>query len=730
MPRSTIAARRSPLAIAAVLLIGLATAAPAAGRTYNVYGLGQNGAGCLGWSAYTNAATKFTQYKSCTEWYTEARSRTAYAYGDLAGAAMRAPTGTVFTGFALDAQVTMDTRNGGPGFTWRMDSCPSSGSCTARTVVNRSAARSRYVIGTLASQSSLSGRAIHFRLYCHQLGGCDHASNTSRPAFANHFNSHAVIDDYTRPRIASMSGVSTGWNSGPLRLTYSAGDVGGGVERVGLAVDGGLPQSISHSCLRVPGGGYRSPTPCAATGSGSFPVNAGGTRLADGAHSLTVTTHDAAGNTSGAQRSFKVDNHAPGTPADLSLSGGQAWRSTNGFDVSWRNPPQGGGAPVVAAYYKVGSPPASPSDGRRIPGTDIERLTNIMVPRSGDYPLYVWLQDAAGNSDHGSAQMVHARLDAETPSVAFHSALDPSNPTEIRAAVRDAVSGILLGSIEFRPFGGREWRQLDTRREGGDLVAAFPDDRLPRATYEFRARVADRAGNVAVTYRKENGRPMILDSPLRVDTRIRTGISSQGSKPRRTLTLWYGRRAGLRGRLATTEGVPLSDAPVTVRARVAGRHIYRTLGQAVTSRGGGFSFRIPRGPSRRFVVSFGGTRILRPTAGLARLRVRARATLRLSPKRLRVGRRLVFRGRVRGSRLHVPRRGKLVQVQFRDGRHWRPAIRLGRTNRAGRFRISYRFRRITRPTRIRFRILVPAEGGWPFETGWSRTRRVDVYPKH
>jgi len=42
--------------------------------------------------------------------------------------------------------------------------------------------------------------------------------------------------------------------------------------------------------------------------------------------------------------------------------------------------------------------------------------------------------------------------------------------------------------------------------------------------------------------------------------------------------------------------------------------------------------------------------------------------------------------------------------------------------------IRYRFRRISRPTRIYFRILVPAEGAWPYATGASRVRTAFVRP--
>ena len=102
--------------------------------------------------------------------------------------------------------------------------------------------------------------------------------------------------------------------------------------------------------------------------------------------------------------------------------------------------------------------------------------------------------------------------------------------------------------------------------------------------------------------------------------------------------------------------------------------------------------------------------------------------MRLEPRNLRRGGTITFRGRVGLFRAHVPPAGKLIQIQYLDGRKWRPAVKLGHTGRRGRFAIRYRFRRISRPTRIYFRILVPAEGGWPYATGASRVRTAYVRP--
>jgi hypothetical protein len=72
----------------------------------------------------------------------------------------------------------------------------------------------------------------------------------------------------------------------------------------------------------------------------------------------------------------------------------------------------------------------------------------------------------------------------------------------------------------------------------------------------------------------------------------------------------------------------------------------------------------------------------------------------------------------------VPRRGKLVVLQGRQaGRGWR-TIADGRSDRRGRFRLSYRFSGAAGTFSVRAR--VPADAGYPYATGVSRAVRVRV----
>jgi hypothetical protein len=148
----------------------------------------------------------------------------------------------------------------------------------------------------------------------------------------------------------------------------------------------------------------------------------------------------------------------------------------------------------------------------------------------------------------------------------------------------------------------------------------------------------------------------------------------------------------------------------------------------VTDGNGHYATRLPRGPSREVRVTFAGNRSLQPATDVVRLLVRGWASLELRPRSLQRGGTISFRGRVGLFRAPMPAAGKLIQIQYLDGRRWRPAVKLGHTDGRGRFAIRYRFRRISRPTRIYFRILVPAEGGWPYATGSSAVRIARVRP--
>jgi hypothetical protein len=709
--------------VTALLVAAIAPAAASAG-TFHVYGLGSGGAGCPnGWQGQTFSPAKFRQTDYCTRWEIQStRDGTPLARDEFAGASMFAGEGARFTGFSIRSWG--EARNGA---IWKMAMCATAfAGCTSHFPQAGTWNDTEFQLGTLMpGGSAIEARHLWAGVSC-QASSCADSAADGRAVQVHHSESHAVVDDYTPPGAPALSGVSTGWNSGEHRLAYSASDAGSGVASVTLTVDGSLHRTTAHSCARLPAGGYQQPVPCLTSTGGDFALNEPG-QLADGRHALTVTARDAGGEAGAATQEFWVDNSAPGHPLDLAVVGGDGWRGSNDFALTWQSPDQGSGSPIAAAYYRVGEPPTTPTDGMRVDGSGLTQIAGLRAPGDGEWGAYVWLIDEAGNASHLASASEQLRLDSTAPALAFADERDPHNPAEVRVTASDAHSGVAGGRIEIRRRGLADWRELETRREGTELVATIPDERLERGTYELQATASDAVGNSATTGRRADGREMALDLPLRGDTRISAGLSRGARGARSAIRVGYRRSAWLRGVLRGSGG-PFPGARLAVYARQPAGGDWQPLTEVVTDGDGRYAVRLPTSSSRELLVHFPGDRALRPAEAVARLRVRGWAGLRLRPNRLRRGGAIAFRGRVGSFDAALPAAGKLVQIQYLDGRRWRPAVKLGRTDARGRFVIRYRFRRISRPTRIWFRILVPAEGGWPYLTGASRIRTAFVRP--
>jgi hypothetical protein len=82
---------------------------------------------------------------------------------------------------------------------------------------------------------------------------------------------------------------------------------------------------------------------------------------------------------------------------------------------------------------------------------------------------------------------------------------------------------------------------------------------------------------------------------------------------------------------------------------------------------------------------------------------------------------------VRGLGAPLPRRGKLVAIQYREAAtgRWRPVL-FTRSDHGGRFRARYRFRYVVGSARIRLRAVALAEERWPYAPGASPSLVVMV----
>lgn len=195
---------------------------------------------------------------------------------------------------------------------------------------------------------------------------------------------------------------------------------------------------------------------------------------------------------------------------------------------------------------------------------------------------------------------------------------------------------------------------------------------------------------------------------------------------RRRLLVRYGSTPTIRGRLVDEAGRPIGAAVLTVLSRtLVPRAAQREIGTVRTQADGSWRYRARRGPSRliRFAYrAFAGDREFAHQTELT-LRVRAGARLSSTPRTLRNGQRVTFRGRLLGG--SIPKGGKLVEMQVRRGARWQ-TFATTRASTKGTFRYRYRFLRTPRTTRYTFRARVRSESAYPWSTGYSRATRVTV----
>ena len=324
--------------------------------------------------------------------------------------------------------------------------------------------------------------------------------------------------------------------------------------------------------------------------------------------------------------------------------------------------------------------------------------------------------DGAGNASPPATATV--KVDRTPPETVAFEAVDPADPTAVRVVVADATSGVAGGRIELRPAGGA-WTAVRSTLEGGRLVGRLTTRRCaPARTSSGRWRRTSRATRPSAP-RRADGTPATVTLPLRARTRMivrRTGRS-------------------LRAQLVAGERT-LGARPVTLSQRLRGRTPWRRLcgrrmivadaraPRAATAATGADAAR-----SRR--TRPGASRSSSPAAPRARCASPSPATRCCSPRARRrpcgrtrgsaCGRRrrssaaggaTRFAGRLLGG--HIPRAGKLVELQARVGSGWRTFASV-RTDRRGRFEHRHRFATTSAGQAFAVRVRVRQESAYPFE---------------
>jgi hypothetical protein len=535
------------------------------------------------------------------------------------------------------------------------------------------------------------------------------------------------VVDYTRPAVAILpqGRLATGqWVSGEQALNYVASD-NVGVQRAsvlkGTRRIGPVPRPCDHTRL----------IPC-ANGPGSIGVST--TDLPEGTQPLAVEAVDSAGNVGRAltTRPARVDNTPPPRVA-VGVVGGEGWRRTPSFALTWTNSSEGDRAPIAAVRYRVCRRGTTQCSVGRGIGLGISRLT--LAPAPGEHTVTAWREDAAGNQEQDNESVpVTLRYDPEVPQPAFEPQ-SSSDPTRVSVAVTDRISGLARGAVEISRVGSRVWQTLPTAKEGSRLVARIDDSRLPPGQYALRARAFDQAGNEASTERRADGYPVVVTLPVRVASKMRAGAMRRktlrqkrrsGRRVRRRITVLqparrvrFGRSVRIAGRLANRHGGGIPGARVHVLTRTPTSAEQHAAVIATDSRGR-YRYTARATSTRTLRFAYAGTRLILPAQQEVTLKVPAASTIRVSRRRVRNGGRVVFRGRLRS-----PAAGKLMELQVKlSGRY--QTFLTTRTGPDGRWAATYRFRRSCGVTGFRFRARIPREASYPFETGRSRSRAVRV----
>jgi hypothetical protein len=327
---------------------------------------------------------------------------------------------------------------------------------------------------------------------------------------------------------------------------------------------------------------------------------------------------------------------------------------------------------------------------------------------------------------------VTLRYDPEPPDLGFEepSALDP---TLISVLVTDKVSGLASGQIELSAEGSGTWKSLPTQQEGNRLIARIDDAALPPGPYVLRAMARDRATNQNSTQSRLDGRLMTVRLPLRSPTFVQAGVVGNRSKHRagghrkRTFLkqrarVSLGHEVRLAGVVRTRDGRPLADTQVHVLSRTANSP-ERELAALRTDARGRFTY-VSRATNTAVVrVAYQGSGTTLPSQREVILLVPGSSTIYAQPHRVLNGRTVTFAGQVRS--VPIPPGGKLVELQVVLSGRWQ-TFRTVRTDASGAWRIRYRFRRSCGVLSYRFRGRLPAEAGYPFESGQTRAVRVRV----
>lgn len=179
----------------------------------------------------------------------------------------------------------------------------------------------------------------------------------------------------------------------------------------------------------------------------------------------------------------------------------------------------------------------------------------------------------------------------------------------------------------------------------------------------------------------------------------------------------------LKGRLTSTTGAAISGAQVKLLQQIVGSAAVTQIASTTTSANGSWSLKAPAGASRLLQVAFYSHTLDNVPASSLDFHENVQGAVSMhAPHRARLGRALVFSGRLAGG--YVPAGGESVQMEIFYGGRWR-TIEVLPTNSAGRWSYKYVFT-LGVGTSYLFRAVTVPNGAYPYMSTHSKPVSVTV----
>ncbi len=540
----------------------------------------------------------------------------------------------------------------------------------------------------------LNTNAIMARVICDGPEG--HPGCSGSVGWSSLFTPKVYLNDDLAPTAGTATGSVTTDPTlkGAETLSYSAADVGGGVARLRLYVDGQatavdhiIDTNNGHCQLGGTEGGtwiFSWPKPCPGSVNAEEPVDT--TAIADGRHTLTFKVVDVAQREATVWTGSRlVANHPP---------------------VNTQLPLYADQDPAVNPV--VGHVISASSDGTWTgPDLTFSRAW-VQCDGHGTLASCAAVPGATGLSYTPTADDVGHRLRLlVTATNVADSVSVYSQPTGIVTAPSSA------GPITPKPDPGKDGNDGKDGSNGNNGASA-PGTGTPvlpvvsiSATVEhtFRGRIA--------------GEPAGATCPQ--DRATLKFEHVRGGQMR----LGFGRASTAQVHLTcTTSGKAIGAAQLDIATRVGTK---AAVAADVTTDGAGHAtLRLAKGAGRTVAVGYrmyADDPIARATATL-KVAVKGKVVVKANRKHLHNGQAVTMRGRLVGG--EVPARGVTLAVQWKDGHRWRPFAQI-KTNRKGAFAYAYKFTRTS--GRITYALRVQVSKGqvdYPYLATASKPVKVIV----